>query len=159
MKLIGLYEDRKRDSSEGTLPDHMLGKVSDELELDRLGKLQHVYIAMQMHAKDRIARYWNQFAYTTTTTYFLPFFFSYNLLHIRFQTLFLVHTLIFHDTPFIVISALAHLLASLFLSIIILLLFSPFFLFFAIAVFLSSSAPFLFIQPRFCLFFSTINVL
>ncbi|WP_062705627.1 undecaprenyl-phosphate glucose phosphotransferase [Grimontia marina] len=158
VKLLGFYEDRNSDRIEGTLPAPMLGKVSDALELARLGKLQHVYIAMPMHAKDRIARYLNQFADTTTTTYLVPDFFTYNLLHSRWQTIGHVHTLSVHDTPFSGIAAWAKRLEDIVLSIMILLLISPVLLVVAIGVKLSSSGPVIFKQHRYGLDGSKINV-
>ncbi|WP_325891530.1 undecaprenyl-phosphate glucose phosphotransferase [Grimontia sp. NTOU-MAR1] len=158
VKLLGFYEDRNSDRIEGTLPAPMLGKVSDVLELARQGKLQHVYIAMPMHAKDRIARYLNQFADTTTTTYLVPDFFTYNLLHSRWQTIGHVHTLSVHDTPFSGIAAWAKRLEDIVLSIMILLLISPVLLVIAIGVKLSSSGPVIFKQHRYGLDGNKINV-
>ncbi|CZF83422.1 UDP-glucose:undecaprenyl-phosphate glucose-1-phosphate transferase [Grimontia celer] len=156
--LLGFYEDRSSDRVEGTLPAPMLGKVSEALELARQGELQHVYIAMPMHAKDRIARYLNQFADTTATTYLVPDFFTYNLLHSRWQTIGHVHTLSVHDTPFSGIAAWAKRLEDIVLSILILLLISPVLLAVAIGVKLSSPGPVIFKQHRYGLDGSKINV-
>lgn len=149
ISLLGFYEDRGQDRIDGSLPAPMLGKVEDALEQAKEGKLQHVYIAMPMHAKDRIARYLNQFADTTATTYLVPDFFTYNLLHSRWQTIGHVHTLSVHDTPFNGIAAWAKRLEDIVLSVIILLLISPVLLGVAIAVKLSSPGPIIFKQYRY----------
>lgn len=147
--LLGFYEDRGRERIDGSLPAPMLGKVEDALEQAKEGKLQHVYIAMPMHAKDRIARYLNQFADTTATTYLVPDFFTYNLLHSRWQTIGHVHTLSVHDTPFNGIAAWAKRIEDIVLSTLILLLISPVLLAVAIGVKRSSPGPVIFKQYRY----------
>ncbi len=136
----------------------MLGKVDEALEQAKQGKIQHIYIAMPMHAKDRIARYLNQFADTTATTYLVPDFFTYNLLHSRWQTIGHVHTLSVHDTPFNGIAAWAKRLEDIILSLIILVLISPILLAVAIGVKLSSPGPIIFKQHRYGLDGGKINV-
>ncbi|MEZ8027872.1 undecaprenyl-phosphate glucose phosphotransferase [Enterovibrio norvegicus] len=149
IKLTGFYEDRGADRIEGSLPAPMLGKVDDALEQAKRGELQHVYIAMPMHAKDRIARYLNLFADTTATTYLVPDFFTYNLLHSRWQTVGHVHTLSVHDTPFNGLAAWTKRMEDIVLSILILLLISPVMLFVAAGVKLSSPGPIIFKQSRY----------
>ncbi|WP_407331534.1 undecaprenyl-phosphate glucose phosphotransferase [Enterovibrio sp. 27052020O] len=149
IKLVGFYEDRSSDRIEGSLPAPMLGKVDDALEQAKQGKLQHIYIAMPMHAKDRIARYLNQFADTTATTYLVPDFFTYNLLHSRWQTIGHVHTLSVHDTPFSGIAAWAKRVEDIILSILIIILISPVLLAVAIGVKMSSPGPIIFKQHRY----------
>ncbi|SKA44540.1 undecaprenyl-phosphate glucose phosphotransferase [Enterovibrio nigricans] len=149
IELQGFYEDRCADRIEGGLPSPMLGKVNEALEQAKQGNLQHVYIAMPMHAKDRIARYLNQFADTTATTYLVPDFFTYNLLHSRWQTIGHVHTLSVFDTPFSGVSAWAKRLEDILLSVLILLLISPIMIGVALGVKLSSAGPVIFKQYRY----------
>lgn len=158
ISLVGFFEDRNRDRIEDSLPAPMLGKVDEALEQAKQGKIQHIYIAMPMHAKDRIARYLNQFADTTATTYLVPDFFTYNLLHSRWQTIGHVHTLSVHDTPFNGIAAWAKRLEDIILSLIILVLISPILLAVAIGVKLSSPGPIIFKQHRYGLDGGKINV-
>lgn len=149
IELQGFYEDRDLSRVKDGLPAPMLGNVKDALKKAKEGKLQHIYIAMPMHAKDRIARYLNQFSDTTATTYVVPDFFTYNLLHSRWQTIGKVHTLSVHDTPFSGISAWTKRVEDIVLSILILAVISPVMVAVAIGVKISSTGPVLFKQDRY----------
>lgn len=149
IQLQGFYEDRSADRIKNNLPAPMLGNVEKALEKAKKGELQHIYIAMPIHAKERIARYLNQFSDTTATTYLIPDFFTYNLLHSRWQTIGNVHTLSVHDTPFDGIAAWAKRLEDIVLSLFILIIISPVMLWVAVGVKFSSSGPILFKQDRY----------
>lgn len=149
IELQGFYEDRDHSRVEDSLPAPMLGNVEEALEKAKAGKLQHIYIALPMHAKDRISQYLIQFSDTTATTYVVPDFFTYNLLHSRWQTIGQVHTLSVHDTPFNGVTAWTKRLEDILFSIFILIFISPVMLIVAIGVKASSKGPVLFKQDRY----------
>ncbi len=94
----GFYDERSSDrlpSSEYPIK----GAVNQALERAKRGEVDYVYIAMPMHAKERIASILNQFSDTTANTYLIPDFFTYNLLHSRWDQIGQVQTLSVFDTP------------------------------------------------------------
>ena len=149
IEVHGFYEDRETSRIEENLPAPLLGRVSEALEKAKSGKLQHIYIAMPMHAKERIEIYLNQFSDTTATIYVVPDFLTYNLLHSRWQTIGQVHTLSVYDTPFSGITAFVKRVEDIVLSLLILLFISPVMLLVSIGVKASSKGPVLFKQDRY----------
>lgn len=149
IELEGFFEDRGESRVEGSLPAPMLGNVGEALEKAKKGELQHIYIAMPMHARDRISQYLRQFSDTTATTYVVPDFFTYNLLHSRWQTIGQIHTLSVHDTPFNGITAITKRIEDIVLSLLILALISPVMLIICVGVKITSKGPILFKQDRY----------
>ncbi|GAL11899.1 capsular polysaccharide synthesis enzyme CpsA sugar transferase [Vibrio astriarenae] len=77
-----------------------------------------------MHANERIAKFLNQFSDTTANTYLVPDFFTYNLLHSRWDQVGNVQTLSIFDTPFVGISSWVKRLEDIILASLILVLIS-----------------------------------
>ncbi|GAK22619.1 LOW QUALITY PROTEIN: capsular polysaccharide synthesis enzyme CpsA, sugar transferase [Vibrio sp. JCM 19052] len=143
----GFYDERSKERlPESEYP--IKGNVGHLKEAKR-GEVDYVYIAMQMHANERIALFLNQFSDTTANTYLIPDFFTYNLLHSRWDQIGQVQTLSVFDTPFAGISSWVKRLEDIILSSIILLLISPILLAISIGIKATSKGPVIFKQFRY----------
>ncbi|MFQ0976683.1 undecaprenyl-phosphate glucose phosphotransferase [Vibrio campbellii] len=144
----GFYDERSQDRlPESNYP--IKGNVGLALERAKRGEVDYVYIAMPMHANERIALFLNQFSDTTANTYLIPDFFTYNLLHSRWDQIGQVQTLSVFDTPFAGISSWVKRLEDIVLSSIILLLISPALLAISLGIKLTSKGPVIFKQYRY----------
>lgn len=144
----GFYDERtagREPNSEYPIK----GGVSHALERAKLGEVDYVYIAMPMHAKERIVSLLNQFSDTTANTYLIPDFFTYNLLHSRWDQIGQVQTLSVFDTPFAGFSSWIKRIEDIIFSSIILVLISPILLAIAIGIKLTSKGPVIFKQYRY----------
>lgn len=144
----GFYDERSPDRlpvSEYPLK----GTVSQALERAKHGEVDYVYIAMPMCANERIASLLDQFSDTTANTYLIPDFFTYNLLHARWDQIGEVQTLSIFDTPFSGASSWIKRLEDIIFSSIILLLIAPLLVVIAIGVKLTSEGPVIFKQYRY----------
>ncbi|RJG47910.1 undecaprenyl-phosphate glucose phosphotransferase [Motilimonas pumila] len=151
VKVLGFYDDRcvSRFEDEGELPAKFRGDAEKALKLAKKGAIERVYIALPMHAKGRISHLLSEFADTTACTYLVPDFFTYNLLHSRWDSIGDIHTLSVFDTPFNGISSWIKRLEDIVLSSLILTLISPVLLMIAIAVKVTSPGPIIFKQFRY----------
>ncbi|MHA2764827.1 undecaprenyl-phosphate glucose phosphotransferase [Vibrio harveyi] len=144
----GFYDERSKDRlPESEYP--IKGNVGLALERAKRGEVDYVYIAMPMHANERISSFLTQFSDTTANTYLIPDFFTYNLLHSRWDQIGQVQTLSVFDTPFAGISSWVKRLEDIVLSSIILLLISPILLAIAIGIKATSKGPVIFKQFRY----------
>ncbi|WP_404970584.1 undecaprenyl-phosphate glucose phosphotransferase [Vibrio campbellii] len=144
----GFYDERSQDRlPESDYP--IKGNVGLALERAKRGEVDYVYIAMPMHANERIALFLNQFSDTTANTYLIPDFFTYNLLHSRWDQIGQVQTLSVFDTPFAGVSSWVKRLEDIVLSSIILLLISPVLLAISLGIKLTSKGPVIFKQYRY----------
>lgn len=153
----GFYDERSSDRLPSS--EHPVnGTVTQALERAKRGEVDYVYIAMPMHAKERIASLLNHFSDTTANTYLIPDFFTYNLLHSRWDQIGRVQTLSVYDTPFAGISSWIKRLEDIVLSSLILLLISPVLIAISVGIKLTSKGPVIFKQPRYGLDGRKINV-
>ncbi|WP_432468838.1 undecaprenyl-phosphate glucose phosphotransferase [Agarivorans sp. Z349TD_8] len=148
---MGFFDDRDcarlADDSKYFGP---VGRVSQALDLAKSGQVDHVYVALPMHAKGRISGYLKQLSDTTCTTFIVPDFFTYNLIHSRWSSLGNIQTVSVFDSPFRgLASVFTKRVQDIILASIILLLISPVLIALAIGVKLSSPGPILFKQDRY----------
>ncbi len=149
IEVKGFYDDRVRGRLPEELPMEIRGTVEQALKLAKKGVVQHVYIALPLHANERIAQILCEFADTTVNTYLVPDFFTYNLLHSRWGSVGDIHTLSVFDTPFNGVSSWIKRAEDIVLSTIILSLISPLLIAIAVGVKLTSSGPIFFKQDRY----------
>ncbi|MCG7498516.1 undecaprenyl-phosphate glucose phosphotransferase [Vibrio sp. Of7-15] len=149
IELVGFYDERAPERLKSQMDLPLLGSVSDALQKAKEGEIEHVYIAMPMHANHRIAQFLTQFSDTTANTYLVPDFFTYNLLHSRWHQVGNIHTLSVHDTPFNGLTGWVKRAEDIVLALIIIALISPVLLIVALGVKLSSPGPILFKQNRY----------
>ncbi|MCE2570635.1 undecaprenyl-phosphate glucose phosphotransferase [Motilimonas eburnea] len=149
VKVLGFYDDRDTSRLDQDLPARLRGNAERALKLAKKGAVERVYIALPMHAKERISHLLSEFADTTACTYLVPDFFTYNLLHSRWDSVGDIHTLSVFDTPFNGLSSWIKRLEDIVLSSMILALISPVLIAIAVAVKLTSPGPVIFKQFRY----------
>ncbi|MGF1765705.1 undecaprenyl-phosphate glucose phosphotransferase [Aliivibrio kagoshimensis] len=149
IEFIGFYDERTPDRLPESVNAPLLGSVEDALERAKSGDVEHVYIAMPMHANQRISKFISQFSNTTANTYLVPDFFTYNLLHSRWHHVGNIHTLSVHDTPFNGLTTWVKRAEDIVLSSLILAFILPVLAIVAVGVKLSSPGPILFKQDRY----------
>ncbi len=147
--LDGFYDERgsKREDWEQQYP--IQGDLESALEKAKRGEVDYVYIAMPMFANERIALFLKKFSDTTATTYLVPDFFTYNLMHSRWNQIGAIQTLSVFDTPFSGAASWLKRLEDIVVSSIILLCISPILLLIAAGVKLTSPGPVIFKQDRY----------
>lgn len=149
IEFVGFYDERTPDRLPESISAPLLGSVEDALERAKSGDVEHVYIAMPMHANQRITKFISQFSNTTANTYLVPDFLTYNLLHSRWHHVGNIHTLSVHDTPFNGLTTWVKRAEDIVLSCIILAFIAPVLVIIAAGVKVSSAGPVLFKQDRY----------
>lgn len=147
----GFFDDRDAlRLSDDTHYQGAVRPVHQALELAKRAEVDHVYIALPMHAKSRISSYLKQLSDTTCTTFIVPDFFTYNLIHSRWSSLGNIQTVSVFDSPFRgFTSVMVKRLQDIFLASVIITLISPLLLAVGLGVKLSSSGPVIFKQDRY----------
>ncbi|KHD25918.1 capsular biosynthesis protein [Vibrio caribbeanicus] len=153
-KLVGFYDDRTLERIEDSLGSvqtnlKMLGNIDDALLLAKHGSVKNVYVALPMEAAKRIKQILNAFSDSNAHVHIVPDFFTFDLLHSRWNSIGNVVTLSVHDTPFRGFSSVIKRIEDVVLSILIILAIAPILLFVAIGVKLSSPGPIIFKQDRY----------
>ncbi|WP_026958955.1 undecaprenyl-phosphate glucose phosphotransferase [Aliagarivorans taiwanensis] len=151
LTFAGFFDDRASTRLNKELGEFgEVQPVSKALDMAKNGELNHVYIALPMHAKDRITSYLKLLSDTTCTTFIVPDFFTYNLIHSRWASLGEIQTISVFDTPFRnSASVWVKRIQDVLLASAIILLISPILLAVALGVKLSSPGPVLFKQDRY----------
>ncbi|WP_026970997.1 undecaprenyl-phosphate glucose phosphotransferase [Aliagarivorans marinus] len=151
LEFVGFFDDRACSRLSKELKYFgEVGSVKDALGMAKRGEINHVYIALPMHAKERISSYLKQLSDTTCTTFIIPDFFTYNLIHSRWSSLGSIQTVSIFDTPFRgSASVWIKRVQDVVLASLIVALISPVLLAVALGVKLSSQGPVLFKQDRY----------
>lgn len=142
----GYYDDSPPDAAP---PANVMGSLSQLVEDVHEGKIDVVYIALPMDAKQRIVDLLKKLADTTASVYLLPDFFVIELEHARWVNLNGIPVLSVHDTPFTSIGGWLKRLEDVLLSVFILSLAIFPMLLIALAVKMTSPGPVIFKQRRY----------
>lgn len=122
----------------------------DELIVDaRNGKIDRIYIAMNMQEEAKIKKIVQQLTDTTCSVLLIPDIFTFNILQARTEEINGVPVVPLFDTPLSGINMIFKRLEDIIVSSIILILISPVLLIISIAVKFSSPGPVLFRQIRY----------
>lgn len=142
----------------GYYNDKLLSEVSDinycgdfeRLVLDaRNGKIDRIYIAMNMREEAKIKSVVQQLTDTTCSVLLIPDIFTFNILQARTEEINGVPVVPLFDTPLSGINMIFKRLEDIIVSSIILILISPILIVISIAVKISSPGPVLFRQIRY----------
>ncbi|GLP95716.1 undecaprenyl-phosphate glucose phosphotransferase [Paraferrimonas sedimenticola] len=147
--LDGYYDDRCDNRLQNAEGLHCHGTVKEAIKRAKNADIDQIYIAMPLSAKDRIAQYLKEFSDTTANTYIVPDFFTYNLMHSRWNNVGDVQTFSVYDTPFYGLTSWVKRAEDIIFSSLALLVLSPVMLTVAAGVKLSSRGPVLFKQDRY----------
>ncbi|HCM5304868.1 TPA: undecaprenyl-phosphate glucose phosphotransferase [Klebsiella pneumoniae] len=122
----------------------------DKLIIDaRDGKIDRIYIAMNMQEEAKIKKIVQQLTDTTCSVLLIPDIFTFNILQARTEEINGVPVVPLFDTPLSGINMIFKRLEDIIVSTVILLLISPLLLIISVAVKFSSPGPVLFRQLRY----------
>ncbi|HIA9140361.1 TPA: undecaprenyl-phosphate glucose phosphotransferase, partial [Klebsiella pneumoniae] len=122
----------------------------DKLIIDaRDGKIDRIYIAMNMQEEAKIKKIVQQLTDTTCSVLLIPDIFTFNILQARTEEINGVPVVPLFDTPLSGINMIFKRLEDIIVSTVILLLISPVLLIISVAVKFSSPGPVLFRQLRY----------
>ncbi len=143
------YEDRPVDRSLSASPILLAGNVEQLLKQARAGEIDIVYIALPMHAEQRIVELLKAFSDTTTSVYFLPDFFVFELMHARWVNLNGIPVISIYESPFHSVHGWIKRIEDLLLGSLILMLIALPMLVIAMAVKFTSPGDVIFKQRRY----------
>ena len=161
MRLVGVYDDRsarrRRRFAKELCP--FAGSADQLIEDARASKLDIIYIALPLRAEGRIGDVLQALADTTASVYLAADFFTYDLMHGRWQQVADVPVVSIYDSPFQGLAGWLKRVEDVILGAAILMLISVPMIVVAIAVKLTSPGPVFFRQRRFGLNAKEIRVL
>lgn len=142
----GVYDDAFSNNLDGV---PYAGNISSLVNDAREGKVDRVYIAMNMKDEARISELVRQLTDTTCSVLLVPDVFTFNILQSRTEEINGVPVVPLFDTPFIGINRIFKRVEDILVSGFVLLLISPVLLTIACAVKLTSPGPVIFRQTRY----------
>jgi putative colanic acid biosynthesis UDP-glucose lipid carrier transferase len=145
----GYYDDRPTDLASSELTAALAGDVTQLLRQARAGEIDIVYIALPMHAEQRIIELVKAFADTTASVYFLPDFFIFDLMHARWVSLNGIPVISIYESPFYSVNGWIKKTEDILLGVVILAVIALPMLVIAMAVKLTSSGSVIFKQRRY----------
>jgi putative colanic acid biosynthesis UDP-glucose lipid carrier transferase len=161
MRLVGLYDDRSPRRRRRFAQQHcpFAGSSEQLVEDARAGKLDIIYIGLPLRAEGRIGEILKALADTTATVYLAADFFTYDLMHGRWQQIANIPLVSIYDSPFNGVDGWLKRTEDLVLGSMILLLISIPMAVVAIAIKVTSPGPVFFRQRRYGLNAKEIRVL
>ncbi len=161
MRLIGVYDDRSpgRRRKFDQRWCAFSGSTAKLIEDAQAGKVDIVYIALPLRAEGRIGDVLQALADTTATVYLAADFFTYDLMHGRWQQIADIPVVSIYDSPFQGVAGWLKRVEDLVLGTIILSIVALPMIAVAIAVKVTSPGPVFFRQRRFGLNAKEIRVL
>ncbi|PHS22811.1 MAG: undecaprenyl-phosphate glucose phosphotransferase [Methylophaga sp.] len=151
-RFVGYYDDRKIKSTEGESrfePVNIKGNIEQLIMDCKQGKVDSVYITLAMAAEHRIKGLVEKLADSTVSVYFVPDFFTFNLLNSRWIDHQGITAVSIYDSPFTGLDSTIKRLEDIILSIVILCIVALPMIMIAIAIKLTSKGPVLFKQNRY----------
>lgn len=147
--LMGFFDDRSRQRLGDLGPFSLLGSMKTMANFVRHQQVDQIYLALPMVSQPRILHLLDDLRDTTASIYFVPDIFVTDLIQARVDDLSGMPVVAVCDTPFTGVNGLVKRSSDILLSVLILLLISPFMVAFAIGVKLSSPGPVIFRQRRY----------
>lgn len=145
----GYYDDRSAERLQSEMHPKLSGDFTDLLSQTRAGEIDTIYIALPMHAEQRIIDLVNAIADTTASVYLLPDFFIFELTHARWVNLDGMPIVSIYETPFAGVDGWVKRIEDIVLGLIILAVIAFPMLLIALAVKWTSPGPIIFKQRRY----------
>ena len=149
IELAGFFDDRDLDRLDASADYRLIGPLSELPDYVRARNIQLIYLSIPMASQPRILQVLDDLKDTTASIFFVPDMFVTDLIQGRSGAVCGVPVIAVCETPFTGSSGVTKRLLDVLLSIIILILISPFLLGFAIAVKATSPGPIIFRQRRY----------
>jgi putative colanic acid biosynthesis UDP-glucose lipid carrier transferase len=149
LKFIGYFDDRKQFREQETDQYHLIGGISQLVEMTKNSEVDIIYITLPLQAEKRIKEMLEELADTTVSVYFAPNLFVFSLLRSSWSNLQGIPVVSIYDTPFYGIDGAFKRAFDVVFSIAALIFISWLLLLIAICIKVSSPGPVIFKQRRF----------
>ncbi|MBI1910216.1 MAG: undecaprenyl-phosphate glucose phosphotransferase [Deltaproteobacteria bacterium] len=158
MNVVGFFDDRWSKGLQELDGKPVLGSLDDILEFVRKEKPDRIYIALPLRAEQRVQELLAQLQDVSSSIYFVPDIFVFELLHTRVEDLNGIPLFALFGTPFSGIDDSLKRCLDLVLSSFILILIAPLLLVVTVLVKKTSTGPVLYKQTRYGLHGEEIKV-
>ncbi|CDS54851.1 capsular polysaccharide biosynthesis protein [Polaromonas sp. CG9_12] len=149
MEMLGFFDDRSEVRRHEQAKYKLLGKIDELANFVKKYRIQYIYLSLPMIARPRVLQILDDLKDTTASIYFVPDMFITDLIQGRSDTVCGVNVISVCDTPFRGFNGILKRASDIILSMIILMLVSPFMILIAIMVKLGSPGPAIFKQRRY----------
>ena len=145
---IGYFDDRQHPRISGDFGPY-LGRTKDIISYVHQNKIDMIFISLPMTSQPRIQQIVEQFSDTTTSIYFLPDIYVFDLLQAQVDYIGDMPIVSLGESPYTGIDGVVKIASDYLFATLILILLSPLMLCIALAVKLSSPGPVIFKQRRY----------
>lgn len=145
---IGYFDDRQHPRISGNFGPY-LGRTKDIISYVHQNKIDMIFISLPMTSQPRIQQIVEQFSDTTTSIYFLPDIYVFDLLQAQVDYIGDMPIVSLGESPYTGIDGVVKIASDYLFATLILILLSPLMLCIALAVKLSSPGPVIFKQRRY----------
>jgi putative colanic acid biosynthesis UDP-glucose lipid carrier transferase len=149
IRVVGFFDSRRSERGQSTSPGNRLGAIDEIAPYVRTHGIDVVYITLPMASQPRILRLLDALHDTTTSIYFVPDIFVFDLIQARIDTISGLPVVSVCETPFAGLDGAVKRASDIILAAVILVLTAPLMLAIAAAVKLTSPGPVLFRQRRY----------
>ncbi len=152
VRVVGFFDDRgsERLNSNSEFAKYaILGKLAELPEYVKKQHIEGVYLSLPMASQPRILTLLDGLRDTTGSIYFVPDSFVTDMIQGRMESVGGIPVVAVCDTPFVGFNRIIKRTSDIVLSILILLLISPFMLLIALGVKATSPGPVIFKQRRY----------
>ncbi len=135
-----------------TRPDDFgsrLGGLDDVVSYIQKHNIEMVFISLPMSSQPRIQKLMDELPDTTSSIYFLPDIYIFDLMQARFEYIGDVPVVAMNESPFIGVDGVVKSVSDFVLAVLIIILLSPVMACIALAVKLTSPGPVIFKQRRY----------
>ncbi|MEN9864556.1 MAG: hypothetical protein RL748_146 [Pseudomonadota bacterium] len=152
MGVAGFFDDRGESRHPAGRVAPLLGKMDDVSAYVHQHNVKMVYISQPISAQPRVRKLLDDLQDTTTSVYFLPDIYTFDLMQARIDHLAGMPVVAVCETPFTGINNVVKRLSDVVLATLISIMLIPVMMIIAVAVKLSSPGPVIFRQRRYGLY-------
>ena len=158
MKVVGYFDDRAQDRWPADLAHPVLGKMDEIADYVRLHQIKLVFISQPISAQPRIRSLVDELQDTTTSVYFLPDIYIFDLMQARFDNVGGMPVIAICESPFTGFNSLLKRVSDIVLATLIQIMLLPIMAVIAVTIKLTSKGPIIFRQRRYGLYGEEIMV-
>lgn len=144
----GFFDERDNSRIPGDFGPH-LGGLTDVIPYIHKHNVEMIFISLPMSSQPRIQKLMDELPDTTTSIYFLPDIYIFDLMQARFDYVGDIPVVAMNESPFVGIDGVVKNASDFILALVILILLLPFMLCIALAVKVTSPGPIIFKQRRY----------
>ena len=149
VEMRGFFDDRNEIRRYEQDKYKLLGKIDELAGYVKKSRIQYIYLSLPMIARPRVLQILDDLKDTTASIYFVPDMFITDLIQGRSDSVCGINVISVCDTPFRGLNGILKRTSDIILSLLILMLVSPFLIFIGIMIKLDSSGPVIFKQRRY----------